>query len=541
VTARRGGTYGTVAAALVLLAAVLRFWGLTNGLPHPLTRPDEEVMLNHVAPLARGDFDLRYAVYPSFYFYVTWLWSVLALGAAGLLGLVPREPLSATLAAHPERVLLAGRALSATAATLTVPVLMGFTRRAVGRPAAVLAGALLATNLLNVRDAHAAKPDALLTLGVTVALAVMAGYVRVPSRRRAALIGMAIGLTMGIKYPAVLLLVPAWVATAFGSRAPGWRRWCAADTLVIAATAAAAFVVTSPYLVLDSETRHAMLGVLGSIFPSLFPGLVPPALPPALLAMAPARHWWSGFAYHLSVSFRHGTGVLPSLLALPALAWGCVALRAVGRILVVWIAVYFVVHGLSPMLLSRYMTPALPAAFLLEAGLVTTVLRRLGVRWRGPVGALAAAAVVALPFANCVAYDRILARRDTRLLATEWLAAHARPGSRVLVAGTVFWGYGEPLMPPGVERLRLETGAAQLPPGVAFVVTHDHPTFASRFDPVTLAPFADHLRLVLDLDPFVGPPERAVFEEYDAYYVPLDGFDVVERTGPHIRIYAVEG
>jgi hypothetical protein len=168
-------------------------------------------------------------------------------------------------------------------------------------------------------------------------------------------------------------------------------------------------------------------------------------------------------------------------------------------------------------------------------------LRRLGTAWRGLLGVLAAAALVALPLANCVAYDRILARRDTRLLATEWLAAHARPGSRVLVAGTVFWGYGEPLMPPGVEKLRLEAGATQLPPGVEFVVGHDHPTFASRFDPASLAPFADRLRLVLDLDPFVGPRGQAVFEEYDAYYVPLDGFGVVERTGPRIRIYAVEG
>jgi hypothetical protein len=80
-----------------------------------------------------------------------------------------------------------------------------------------------------------------------------------------------------------------------------------------------------------------------------------------------------------------------------------------------------------------------------------------------------------------------------------------------------------------------------LPPGVAFVVGHDHPTFASRFDPAALAPFADHLRLVLDLDPFVAPRDGALFEEFDAYYVPLDGFGAVERTGPRIRIYAVTG
>jgi hypothetical protein len=169
------------------------------------------------------------------------------------------------------------------------------------------------------------------------------------------------------------------------------------------------------------------------------------------------------------------------------------------------------------------------------------MLRRLAESWRIPLGVGVASALVAGPLLHCLAYDRLLARPDTRNLATEWLATHAEPGARVLVAGTVFWGYGEPLMPAGVEKLRLQAGATELPAGVEFVLAHDHPTFASRFDPASLAPFADRLRLVLDLDPFVGPRDGALFEEFDAYYVPLDGFGVVDRTGPRVRIYAVDG
>jgi hypothetical protein len=537
----RRRTYAIVALGIVVLGAVLRFWGLASGLPHPLTRPDEEVLLAHLAGPARGDFDLRYAVYPSLYFYVMWAWSALGLGAAGLLGLVPRAPFVETLTTQPERVLLAARALSATAATLTVPLLMVLARTTLGGAAALLAGALLATNLLHVRDAHAAKPDALLTLGITAALALMAAYARAPTRRRALGLGVVIGLATGIKYPALLLCVPAWVAVVLGSRRAGWRRWLETDVLLVGAAAAGTLVATSPYLFSNPETRRALLGVFGSIFPSFFPDLVPAALPPALLALAPARQWWSGYAYHLAVSLRHGAGLLPTVLALPALVWGCTTSRPVGRIAAAWIVIYAVVHGLSPMLLARYMTPLLPAVFLLEAGLVAAILPRLAVGWRTPAAVLAGAALLTTPLAHCVAYDRLLARPDTRLLATAWLAAHARPGARVLVVGTVFWGYGEPLMPPGVEKLRLEAGATTLPPGVDFVVGHDHPTFASRFDPASLAPFADRLRLVLDLEPFVGPRDAALFEEFDAYYVPLDGFGAVERTGPRIRIYAVTG
>src|SRR5262245_21233741 len=75
--------YRYTVVLILVVAAALRFWGLANGLPHPLTRPDEEVLLNHLGPPARGDFDLQYAVYPSLYFYVNWIWSAGGLWLAG--------------------------------------------------------------------------------------------------------------------------------------------------------------------------------------------------------------------------------------------------------------------------------------------------------------------------------------------------------------------------------------------------------------------------------------------------------------------------
>lgn len=538
---RASRLYAAAALGIVAVAAVLRFWGLANGLPHPLTRPDEEVLLAHLARPAHGEFDLHYAVYPSLYFYVMWAWSALGLDAAGWIGLVPRRSFAATLAQDPASVLLAARTLSATAATLTVPLLMTLARTAIGPGAALVAGALLAANVLHVRDAHAAKPDALLTLGVTAALVAMGAFLRAPSRHRAAAMGIVIGLATGIKYPALLLLVPAWVAAVYASTRTGWRRWIANDVILVAAVAGGTFVATSPYLFLNPETRRGVLGVFGSIFPSLFPGLVPAALPPALFEMTPERHWWSGFAYHLSVSLWHGTGEMITLGAPLALVWGCFTSRPIGRVAVAWIVPYFLVHGLSPMLLARYLTPVLPALFLLVGGMVAVACSPLPSRRRAWLLAIQTLVFIYVPLVNSVRYDRLLARADTRLLATEWLTAHARPGSRVLVAGTFFWSYGEPLMPPGVEKLRLDPAAPTLPEGVTHVLGHDHPTFASRFDPAILGPFAERLRLVLDLDPFVGPPADAVFEYFDAYYVPLDGLAAVERTGPRIRIYAVGG
>ena len=114
--------------------------------------------------------------------------------------------------------------------------------------------------------------------------------------------------------------------------------------------------------------------------------------------------------------------------------------------------------------------------------------------------------LVAEPLSSIVAHDRIAAATDTRVLASEWLAQHLPQGTRVAMVGTVFWGYGEPAAPPGIEMTRSALDAASLDAtGARYVVTHDHPLFSSRVDPQALARLAPRLRLLAEFDPFTGP------------------------------------
>src|SRR5206468_1935973 len=77
---------------------------------------------------------------------------------------------------------------------------------------------------LHARDSHAAKPDVLFALGALVSLWAMVPLARRATLRRAAVAGLAVGITLAVKYPAVILLVPGYVAAALGSPARGWRR-----------------------------------------------------------------------------------------------------------------------------------------------------------------------------------------------------------------------------------------------------------------------------------------------------------------------------
>ena len=296
-------------AAIVVVAAVLRFWALDLGLPHLMTRPDEEVILFQAGAPASGTFDLKYGIYPSAYIYLTWLWGEVGLRVLRLLGAFPSGDYSAILLRHPARMLLLDRGLSAVAGVLTVVVLVAFARRHLGRCAALAAGALLATDFIHARDSHAAKPDVLMSLGVVVAIGLMAPLARRATVARGALVGAAIGLAMGMKYPAVLLLLPAYVAAVMGSDARGWRRLVPGAAFAAGFAAAATFLATSPDLFFNPETRNKVLSIVVLVFPQAFPGVTDTgAVPPGTVDIPVVRELlgWLRLPRRVLAAVRHG-------------------------------------------------------------------------------------------------------------------------------------------------------------------------------------------------------------------------------------------
>src|SRR5678815_5322102 len=118
----------------------------------------------------------------------------------------------------------------------------------------------------------------------------------------------------------------------------------------------------------------------------------------------------------------------------------------------VFFAFYYVVMGVSPVRLARYLTPVMPVVALLVAALMSSVVTRLAAeRRRGAIFAVVALILTLQPLAASIAHDRLAARTDTRVQATQWLASHVRRGARVAIVGTQIWAWGRPQMPPGVE------------------------------------------------------------------------------------------
>ena len=533
--------YGIAALLVLVGAAVLRLWGLDGGLPHLMTRPDEEIIVLQTRLPAMGNFYLewpgQHPGIPSAYVYLLWAWGEVGLRVLQLFGAAPAGDYVTVLGAAPDRLLLTERFFSAVAGTATVGVLMWVVRREVGPRAALLAGLILATSVFHVRDSHSAKPDVALGLFTILSLGLLAPLARDLTRRGVCLAGLAIGMAMAMKPPGILLLLPAWIVCMQGSHLRGWRRLLPPEVFLLGGISGLFFVATSPDFVFNPETLEKLLGIPGFVLPKLSG-----TAPPGVVEASEKVLMWPGLFYHYEFSFRYAFGWLAMLLLPISLVWGIFSRHEIARISAWFFLLAYLVFGTSPVLLSRYMTPLLPvAALLLGAALALGVERvlRAGVP-RALVLTLLVIGFVWEPLVASIRFDRLMSVTDTRVEANRWLARNTQKGDRVALQGAVFWTWGDPQLPKGRRIVPWDRSTdAGIPPGAEFIVVHDFPLFSSQADWEAIGALGDSIRLVATFDPFVGEQDAVIYENDDAFYLPTRGFDGVSAPGPLIHIYAV--
>jgi hypothetical protein len=526
-----------VALAVVILgvAAYLRFTGLGTGLPNRMSRPDEYPVLVATANLSH-DPNPHWWVYPPLLVYVTWAWCTAAYH------LVPS--LSGGLA-YPDAVhqvpgglLLAGRALSATASVATVGLTMWIGSWLGGAAMGLFAGLLVAVNAVVSRDAHAMKADSLLSLALLATIAVALRQ-RTPGKARDGIcLGAAVGAAMGMKYsPAAGLFAYAGAVVGGG---PGLRRWIPPARLWVgAAVAAGLFAATSWSIFVEYRKARLDFIAMGAAVWGI--GQRPSELTSDVTRwIDPAHLGWQSLDYHLTRSLRLGSGLLTALVLVPALVWALCFAGEKFRFVAVALLIYLALIATSAVRLVRYFSPAVPLVSLVVAGAATRVVDRLAAGRRRSVLLVASAVVLAAePALRAYEYARVAAREDTRTLASRFLATNLPPGTRVAVLGTGVWPYGEPPLPRGLTRLGSPRDVPATRPGDV-VLTHDHTLAFSHVAPGDLERAAPCRTEIARFSPYTPEWRGSLFEMADAYYIPLAGFRGVERPGPVITVWRVE-
>lgn len=200
--------------AVLALAAVLRAVGAGSGLPLPLLNPDETNIVPRAWAVVHGG-----GLDPGWYDYPSLIFLVLAPTQLGFD--VPSYG--------------AARVAAVLVGVLGVAAAWWLGRAAYGAAAGLTGAVGVALATTHVAYSRMAVTDVLLTLGVTVTLALL-----VTGRLEWA--GLAAGLAASAKYPGAVLVVPIVVA-GFRER----RRVAASLGL-----AAVAFLVTSPFVAIHA-------------------------------------------------------------------------------------------------------------------------------------------------------------------------------------------------------------------------------------------------------------------------------------------------
>lgn len=310
---------------------------------------------------------------------------------------------------------LLGRLLNVSYAMATIYLLYRTGRQHFGEVVGLLAAAFLGFSSLHSYNSHFLMTDVPATFFVVATLALALKLARCPTLAGYAAAGALSGLAASTKYPVATVLLVLPVAHLLGQRSHALRR---AGLLIVAAiTAIVVFVVTSPYVLIDSQ------------------------------------HFWHSFTTNdVQWAATGHEGAEGNVAAMylqwlflsndAPVAWLALAGAALALIERRWrvllIAVFPLVYALTlipwEVRFSRYLLPLMPSLSLLGGWAAAEGARRLVSRQAWAAWVWRAIIVGALMFQLGKSADlsAAFAEEDVRTTALHWIDANLPPGSRIV-------------------------------------------------------------------------------------------------------------
>ncbi len=339
--------------------------------------------------------------------------------------------------------------------TVWLTFLLG--RRLYGAKVGLLAAAFLALNVMHLQLAHFFTVDPYMTFFVAAAVYFMvrAGGAGEAGKRRTGnllLAAVFVGLAVGSKFAAILLLAPLAVTVWLGWR-ERWGVWLVTAVLV----AFLSFFITNPFAILDLSceviTPEVPLG------PVTIPRLdwrscylENISRQSAMVrgdSDLPFTRQYSGtlpYLYFIEMQLKWGMGPLLGLAAFAGLGWAVwreakrlkierlkiedLRLNAnhqssiINLIVLAWVIPYFLTTGAFYVKFMRYLQPVTP--FLMIFGAAMTL--SWGRKWRRTAVSLIliTTALYALSFVN------LYRQPHPWVAASQWIYANVKPGMLIL-------------------------------------------------------------------------------------------------------------
>ena len=420
---------------ILLLALVLRIWGIGFGLPY-VYHFDEHFYVNTALNLgagvinnppyaATGLSNILFGEYAAYYV------------VGNVLGeFASPQGLEAAYRGDPTLFYLLGRLTTALFGVATVLVLYWLGRMVSGTASGLLAAGFLSISFLHVRDAHFAVPDIVMPALVIVALALAVSGLRTKKRRHIYLAALAGGLAVATKWtglPVVLVVLLASIFVEQEQLRAG--RLLIKTVLFTVLLLAAGFALGSPQILYNPApyVREA-LNQMGAGQEGGFEIWQVDTLP--------------GWLFYIK-TLLYGVGaVLVTLGCAGAIRRTIMALRdrdPTSVLLLLFPATYYLVMGTTRHYFARYALPLIPFVALFAAEILVVILAAIGAERRKLLVGLAVVLILSAivqPLAYCIRHDLLLSREDTRTIAKRWIEANLPEGASIALDWQV---HGPPL------------------------------------------------------------------------------------------------
>ncbi len=442
-----------VGLVLVLIAAaLLRFWGLSQGIGFSPGVDEPEIMERAVRMMKTGDLNPHFFDYPGLYIYVQALVAVVRFLVGAMAG-----KWAALAHAATEDFYLWGRAVTALLGTGTVWVVYRIGLRW-GARTALLGALLLAVMPMHVRESHYVLTDVPATFLVVLTLLLSLQANERATVRAFAIAGAAAGLAAATKYNGVLALLMPLLACAM---TPTLRPSRAVAILWTIAAMLGAFFVAAPYTFLDLPHFLNQFARLSSEYKA----------PP--ITTEPV---WIIYLKYLRIAFGWpGTvlvllGVISGLVRVVAgpdrLKWALVT---------VFPLVYFRFISGQNIIYGRYLLPLIPFLALLTGAFVVGLVARMhrmqfAPRWRNLAAVGLSVIAIAPPAVTAIRYDADAARTWTHALAYDWIRRELPPGTHLGLEGSLAIKLPGSYKTSYVKQLRHGTVESYRDKGIQYVV-----------------------------------------------------------------------
>ncbi len=405
-------------ASIVLVGAILRFWGILHGLGDGFIYHADA----HLAVWSAWHLFLGGPLGPARFGAAHGFLSRVALEAADLAGRVLGYPPSWTFALVGSTLAV----LTAVLGTLTIVATFWLGARAFGRRAGLLAAAFVAVSPLHTFHSHYPYRDVPMVLALTLTLA---ACVTVAQRASGlAYAGAAVGaaVTLALKPGGFVVVAPLAVAftLAWRRRRALWWPVLLVAVLLVAGTAAGA-LIQGGHLLAALEAawdRAAWLGRFGLRHAG-------GAGPGAVRAFALLGDW---LGWPMLLGFGAGLG---------AALW---RRRPADLVLAAFVVPGFLAAAIIPWMDERffvYLVP--PAAVLLARAIAGAATRARGHLWVRLAIFLVTLGLLVGDLGRSVWQDVLLSLPDTRALAGRWFGAHVAPSERIAMEGYFPLGVNE--------------------------------------------------------------------------------------------------